>query len=83
MCVKNCVNTKRLEQCGDFLSPYKYLNAIAFQGPQYYFSNLSGQYARIEGTGHWANNAYNGCKGVRCGDMDYFREVQHSDESPI
>ena len=66
-----------------FLSPFKYLNTIAFQGPQYYFSNLTGQYARIEGTGHWSNTAYNGCKGVRCGDMDYFREIQHSDESPI
>ena len=66
-----------------FLSPFKYLNTIAFQGPQYYFSNLSGQFARIEGTGHWGNNAYNGCKGVRCGDMDYFREIASNDESPI
>ena len=66
-----------------FLSPFKYLNTIAFQGPQYYFSNLTGGHARIEGTGHWGNNCYNGCKGVRCGDMDYFREIQHSDESPI
>ena len=66
-----------------FLSPFKYLNTIAFQGPQYYFSNLSGTYARIEGTGHWGNNAYNGCKGVRCGDMDYFRDIAVNDESPI
>ena len=36
-----------------FLSPFKYLNTIAFQGPQYYFSNISGNFARIEGTGHW------------------------------
>ena len=66
-----------------FLSPFKYLNTIAFQGPQYYFSNITGQYARIEGTGHWGNTAYNGCKGVRCGDMDYFREIATNDESPI
>ena len=66
-----------------FLSPFKYLNTIAFQGPQYYFSNLTGQYARIEGTGHWGNTAYNGCKGVRCGDMDYFRDIAVNDESPI
>ena len=66
-----------------FLSPFKYLNTIAFQGPQYYFSNLTGGHARIEGTGHWANTAYNGCKGVRCGDMDYFREIASNDESPI
>ena len=49
-------------------SPFKYLNTICFQGPQYYYSNLSSNYARIQGTGHWGNNAYNGCKGVRCGD---------------
>jgi hypothetical protein len=66
-----------------FLSPFKYLNTIAFQGPQYYFSNITGQFARIQGQGHFGDNAYPGCKGVRCGDMDYFREVQHSDESPI
>ena len=65
-----------------FLSPFKYLNTVAFQGSQYYFSNLSGTYARIEGTGHW-NSRYNGCKGVVCGDMDYFREVGHDDSSPI
>ena len=29
------------------------------------------------------NNCYNGCKGVRCGDLDYFREVGTNDESPI
>lgn len=66
-----------------FLSPFKYLNTVCFQGPQYYYSNLSSNYARIQGTGHWGNNAYNGCKGVRCGDMDYFREVAENDESPI
>ena len=66
-----------------FLSPFKYLNSVCFQGPQYYYSNLTGSYARIRGTGHWEDNAYNGCKGVRCGDMDYFREVQQNDESPI
>lgn len=65
-----------------FLSPFKYLNTVAFQGSQYYFSNLSGTYARIEGTGHW-NSRYNGCKGVVCGDMDYFRELGHDDSSPI
>lgn len=65
-----------------FLSPFKYLNTVAFQGSQYYFSNLSGNYARIEGTGHW-NSRYNGCKGVVCGDFDYFRDLQHNDESPI
>lgn len=66
-----------------FLSPFKYLNTIAFQGPQYYFSNLTGQYARIEGTGHWGNTAYNGCLNVRSGAMDYFREIATNDESPI
>lgn len=66
-----------------FLSPFKYLNTITFQGPQYYFSNITGQFARIAGTGHWSDFCYNGCKGVRCGDMDYFREIQHSDDSPI
>ena len=66
-----------------FLSPFKYLNTIAFQGPQYYYSNMTGQHARIQGQGHFGDNAYPGCKGVRCGDMDYFREVSTNDESPI
>ena len=66
-----------------FLSPFKYLNTVAFQGPQYYFSNTKGQFARIQGQGHNLDFRYAGCKGVVCGDMDYYREVQHSDESPI
>ena len=66
-----------------FLSPFKYLNTVCFQGPMYYYSHMAKNYARIEGTGHWGNNAYNGCLGVRCGDMDYFRAVDQNDESPI
>lgn len=66
-----------------FLSPFKYLNTIAFQGPQYYFSNMTGQFARIQGQGHNGDHRYPGCKGVACGDMDFYREVQHSDDSPI
>jgi len=66
-----------------FLSPFRYLNDVCWQGPQYYYSNLTGRYARIRGTGHWEDNAYAGCKSVRSGDMDYFREVQQNDESPI
>ena len=67
-----------------FLSPFKYLNTIAFQGAQYMYNAHQGQWCdRIQNTGHWGPNVYNGCKGVRCGDNAFLKEVDISHSTPM
>lgn len=67
-----------------FLSPFKYLNTITFQGAQYMYNPHQGQWCdRIQNTGHWGPNVYNGCKGVRCGDNAFLEKVDISHSTPL
>ena len=57
-----------------FMSPFKYLNTVCFQGAQYMFNSKQGGYTdRIANTGHWGNT-YNGCAKVRNGENAFLRE---------
>ena len=51
-----------------FMSPFKYLNTVCFQGAQYMYNSKQGGFTdRIANTGHW-QNTYNGCAKVRNGE---------------
>lgn len=57
-----------------FMSPFKYLNTVAFQGAQYMYNPESRSFTdRIANTGHWGN-VYNGCAKVRNGENAFLRE---------
>jgi len=57
-----------------FMSPFKYLNTIAFQGAQFMYNPESRSFTdRIANTGHWGN-VYNGCAKVRNGENAFLRE---------
>ena len=59
-----------------FLSPFRYINTVCFQGMQFMYHHASQSFTdKILNTGHWgAHGVYAGCKGVRCGDNAFFRE---------
>lgn len=59
-----------------FLSPFRYINTVCFQGHQFMYSHAGQAFTdRILNTGHWGpNGVYAGCKGVRCGDNDFFND---------
>ena len=59
-----------------FLSPFRYINTVCFQGHQFMYNHAQQGFTdRILNTGHWGpNGVYAGCKGVRCGDNDFFHE---------
>ncbi|MAU14017.1 MAG: hypothetical protein CMH46_00570 [Muricauda sp.] len=59
-----------------FLSPFRYINTVCFQGHQFMYNHAAQGFTdRILNTGHWGpNGVYAGCKGVRCGDNDFFHE---------
>jgi len=64
-----------------FLSPFRYINTVCFQGMQFMYSHHNRSFTdRILNTGHWgAHGVYAGCKGVRCGDNDFFaQDIPHS-----
>ena len=64
-----------------FLSPFRYINTVCFQGMQFMYSHHNRSFTdRILNTGHWgAYGVYSGCKGVRCGDNDFFaQDIPHS-----
>ena len=57
-----------------FLSPYKYINTVCFQGMQWMYNHAAqGFVDKIRNTGHWGpHGVYAGCKAVRCGDNAFF-----------
>ena len=59
-----------------FLSPFRYINTVCFQGHQFMYNHAGQAFTdRILNTGHWGpNGVYAGCKGVRCGDNDFFND---------
>jgi hypothetical protein len=59
-----------------FLSPFRYINTVCFQGHQFMYNHAQQGFTdRILNTGHWGpNGVYAGCKGVRCGDNDFFND---------
>ena len=57
-----------------FMSPFKYLNTVCFQGAQFMYNNNSGGFTdKIKNTGHWGN-VYNGVKKVRNGENAFMKE---------
>lgn len=66
-----------------FLSPFRYINTVCFQGHQFMYNHAGQAFTdRILNTGHWGpNGVYAGCKGVRCGDNDFFND--HPPVSPL
>merc|ERR1719321_47879 len=57
-----------------FMSPFKYLNTVAFQGAQFMYNHKQGGfYDKIKNTGHWGN-VYNGVKKVRNGENAFMKE---------
>ena len=66
-----------------FLSPYKYINTVCFQGHQFMYNHTQGGFVdKIRNTGHWGpHGVYAGCKAVRCGDNDFFDDQDR--DSPM
>lgn len=66
-----------------FLSPYKYINTVCFQGHQFMYNHKMGGFVdKIRNTGHWGpHGVYAGCKAVRCGDNAFFDD--HDRDSPM
>ena len=66
-----------------FLSPYKYINTVAFQGHQFMYNHSSSGFTdKIRNTGHWGpHGVYAGCKSVRCGDNAFFDDQDR--DSPM
>ncbi len=66
-----------------FLSPYKYINTVAFQGHQFMYNHSQGGFTdKIRNTGHWGpHGVYAGCKSVRCGDNAFFDDQDR--DSPM
>ena len=66
-----------------FLSPFRYINTVCFQGMQFMYSHHNRSFTdRILNTGHWgAHGVYAGCKSVRCGDNAFFE--QDIPQSPL
>ncbi|MAD25160.1 MAG: hypothetical protein CMO44_13405 [Verrucomicrobiales bacterium] len=66
-----------------FLSPYKYINTVCFQGHQFmYNASQNGFTDKIRNTGHWGpHGVYAGCKSVRCGDNAFFDDQDR--DSPM
>ena len=66
-----------------FLSPYKYINTVAFQGHQFMYNHTQGGFVdKIRNTGHWGpHGVYAGCKAVRCGDNAFFDDYDR--DSPM
>ena len=57
-----------------FMSPFKYLNTVCFQGAQFMYNHKQGGfYDKIKNTGHWGN-VYNGVKKVRNGENAFMKE---------
>ena len=57
-----------------FMSPFKYLNTVCFQGAQFMYNQNSGGFTdKIKNTGHWGN-VYNGVKKVRNGENAFMKE---------
>lgn len=57
-----------------FLSPYRYINTVCFQGMQWMYNHAQQGFTdKIRNTGHWGpHGVYPGCKAVRCGDNAFF-----------
>ena len=66
-----------------FLSPYKYINTVCFQGHQFMYNHKMGGFVdKIRNTGHWGpHGVYAGCKAVRCGDNAFFDDYDR--DSPM
>lgn len=66
-----------------FLSPYKYINTVCFQGHQFMYNHTQGGFTdKIRNTGHWGpHGVYAGCKAVRCGDNAFFDDQDR--DSPM
>ena len=66
-----------------FLSPYKYINTVCFQGHQFMYNHKMGGFVdKIRNTGHWGpHGVYAGCKAVRCGDNAFFDDQDR--DSPM
>ena len=66
-----------------FLSPYKYINTVCFQGHQFMYNHTQGGFVdKIRNTGHWGpHGVYAGCKSVRCGDNAFFDDQDR--DSPM
>ena len=66
-----------------FLSPYKYINTVCFQGHQFMYNFKQGGFRdKIRNTGHWGpHGVYAGCKSVRCGDNAFFDDQDR--DSPM
>jgi hypothetical protein len=57
-----------------FMSPFKYLNTVCFQGAQFMYNHNQGGFTdKIKNTGHWGN-VYNGVKKVRNGENAFMKE---------
>jgi hypothetical protein len=57
-----------------FMSPFKYLNTVCFQGAQFMYNPKQGAFVdKISNSGHWGNT-YNGCAKVRNGENAFLRE---------
>ena len=57
-----------------FMSPFKYLNTVCFQGAQFMFNDKQGAFTdKIANTGHWGNT-YNGCGKIRNGQNAFLKE---------
>lgn len=57
-----------------FMSPFKYLNTVCFQGAQFMYNDKQGAFTdKIANTGHWGNT-YNGCGKIRNGQNAFLKE---------
>ena len=74
----------RAQSTDEFLSRVKRVNTVCCRGMQLEPVGKDGEYVPTQlNTGHWGPNVYNGCKGVRCGDNAFLKEVDISHSTPM